>query len=102
MKRQLQTLVCCVGLILITSSCTKKDLAVAGFTYVVSGKTVQFTDASTSAKTYLWDFGDKAVSDSPSPSHTYTASGTYTVVLRVLNLDADLNASFKSEVVIVP
>ncbi|WP_188133652.1 PKD domain-containing protein [Chitinophaga sp. CF418] len=35
--------------------------------------------------TYSWDFGDGTTSTTPSPSHTYTADGTYTVVLSVSN-----------------
>jgi len=35
--------------------------------------------------TYSWDFGDGTTANIPSPSHTYTADGTYTVVLSVSN-----------------
>jgi len=45
---------------------------------------VSFTDASTGSITsYSWDFGDGGSSTAASPSHTYTASGTYTVALTV-------------------
>ncbi len=43
--------------------------------------TINFTNNSTGATTYLWDFGDGNTSTSLSPSHTYTALGTYTVTL---------------------
>ena len=43
--------------------------------------TVNFTSASTGADSYLWNFGDGATSTEPSPSHTYTAYGNYTVTL---------------------
>ncbi len=109
MKKHLQTLICCLGLMLITSACTKEDLPVADFTFTVSGKTVQFTDASTNAKTYYWDFAngtsiklEDRVSDKQSPSYTYAASGTYSVVLKVLNLDVTTQASYKTATVIVP
>jgi serine protease len=102
MKKHLQILLCCLGLILVTSACSKEDMPVADFTYVVSGKTVQFTNTSTNAKDYYWQFGDGGVSDSASPSYTYAKAGTYTVVLRALNLDASLQGSFKSAVVIIP
>ncbi len=43
--------------------------------------TVQFTNLSTNAGTFLWDFGDGTTSTAVNPSHTYTASGNYTVTL---------------------
>ena len=48
--------------------------------------TVTFTDASTGAPTtWAWTFDDGATSTAQSPSHTYAAAGTYTVVLTVTN-----------------
>lgn len=35
--------------------------------------------------TYFWDFGDGGSSSSASPTHSYTASGTYTVKLTAVN-----------------
>jgi Zn-dependent metalloprotease len=43
--------------------------------------TVQFTNTSLNASTYLWDLGDGNSSTSASPSHTYDAVGSYTVTL---------------------
>jgi len=37
---------------------------------------VTFTDLSTNATTYLWDFGDGAASTLPSPVHTFTNFGS--------------------------
>ena len=47
--------------------------------------TVAFTDLSTGAATYLWDFGDGGTSNLPAPTHTYTTPGVYTVALSVGN-----------------
>ncbi|HEY4800706.1 MAG TPA: PKD domain-containing protein, partial [Bacteroidia bacterium] len=48
--------------------------------------TVNFTNSSTGATNYFWNFGDgSAVSTLPSPSHTYTAIGTYSVSLIATN-----------------
>ena len=54
---------------------------------VTSGKaplSVSFTDQSTGGGSgWAWDFGDSNTSDIPSPEHTYTKSGNYTVRLTV-------------------
>lgn len=63
------------------------DKPVAGFSAdVTSGPaplTVQFTDNSTGAVSWFWDFGDEDTSEEINPVHTYTAAGTYTVNLAV-------------------
>jgi Zn-dependent metalloprotease len=43
--------------------------------------TVQFTNKSVNATTYLWDFGDGSTSTLLNPSHTYNSTGNYTVTL---------------------
>jgi uncharacterized repeat protein (TIGR01451 family) len=45
--------------------------------------TVTFTNSSTGASTYLWDYGDGSSFIIPDPSftHTYTQAGVYTVTL---------------------
>ncbi|ALK05598.1 MAG: hypothetical protein AAY43_07680 [Methanosarcina sp. 795] len=48
---------------------------------------VQFTDLSQNAAEWSWDFGDGASSSEQSPSHTYSAAGSYTVTLTVSNAD---------------
>ena len=48
-------------------------------------RTVQFTDTSTDASQWFWDFGDGATSNDQNPSHTYTAPGTFTVILTAIN-----------------
>ena len=48
--------------------------------------TVQFTDTSENSPTsWLWSFGDGVSSILENPSHTYSASGTYTVRLIAAN-----------------
>ena len=63
----------------------KVPAPVADFSSSVDGKTVTFTDASTDATTYAWDFGDGNSSTQPSPTHTYDANGSYIVKLTVTN-----------------
>jgi PKD repeat protein len=59
---------------------------VANFTYsgaTLAPATISFSNQSTNATSYLWDFGDGGNSTSTlnSPSYTYTKGGTYTVKL---------------------
>lgn len=56
----------------------------AQFTYTMSGVTANFTNQSSGAFTYSWNFGDASpLNNTANPSHTYTANGTYTVTLTV-------------------
>lgn len=63
--------------------------AVPGGPYVgVAGQPVQFDGSGSSdpeghALTYDWSFGDGGTSTLAMPTHTYLASGSYTVTLRV-------------------
>ncbi|RYM33581.1 PKD domain-containing protein [Brumimicrobium glaciale] len=52
------------------------------------GENVQFTDLSTSSSaitSWTWDFGDGSTSSNQNPSHTYTNSGLFTVILTAVN-----------------
>lgn len=53
----------------------------ADFTWNVTGGTAFFTNTSSDAATYLWDFGDGTISTQPNPTHTYAVSGQYVVTL---------------------
>ena len=52
-------------------------------TTACSGIAVQFTDNSNFANQWLWHFGDGTTSTLQNPTHTYTATGNYTVSLTV-------------------
>lgn len=73
---------------------------VASFTDSVSGLTVNFTNTSTDSggtiNAYSWTFGDGGTSTSASPSHTYTAAGTYTVTLKVTDNTGATNSTSQS------
>lgn len=57
----------------------------AAFTFEVRGVTVIFTDASTNAVSWLWEFGDGATSTERNPTHTYPNAGTWPAKLTVAN-----------------
>ena len=62
------------------------DNVIANFTelqnsFCSAPAVVNFTNTSLNATTYHWDFGDGNTSILPSPSHTYTSQGNYTVTL---------------------
>lgn len=63
----------------------------ADYDYNLMANTVAFTNHSTNYTNLTWDFGDGQSSTLPNPSHTYAASGTYTVTLRVYNANACLD-----------
>ncbi len=58
------------------------------FNYATSNLVADFTDLSLNADSWRWDFGDGNTSSAQDPSHTYAASGTYTVCLTASYRDA--------------
>lgn len=51
--------------------------------YLDEQTTLRFTDNTSGAFSWLWEFGDGTTSTERTPSHTYTAQGNYTVTLTV-------------------
>ncbi len=60
--------------------------------------TITFTDRSIGADTWAWRFGDTNTSNTQSPTHTYAASGTYTVTLTVTNATTGCTHEFEQDV----
>ena len=48
------------------------------------GVTVNFSNQSTNAFDYIWDFGDNTTSTDLNPTHVYSGIGNYTVTLSVI------------------
>jgi PKD repeat protein len=69
----------------------------AGFTYdpaeVTQYDEVTFTNTSTDANSYLWNFGDGETSTEMSPVHMFTSAGSVTVTLTATNADGDNDAT---------
>jgi PKD repeat protein len=99
---------CVVGmsvLVLALASCALfNKLPVAGFTigpsttgpapFAVTLSGAPSSDSDGEIKTYSWDYGDGAVGTGRSVGHTYTAVGTYTIILTVTdNWDASDQAA---------
>lgn len=56
-------------------------LTQASFTYSSSNLDFQFTNTSSNAQSYYWNFGDGNSSTLANPTHTYLLPGSYTVML---------------------
>jgi len=64
--------------------------------------TVTFTDASTcTPTTWNWSFGDGTFSDIENPSHIYTTTGSYTVILNATNATPASNYLTKTNYITV-
>lgn len=55
---------------------------------VCIGESIQFSNTSSGATTYSWNFGDGSSSSLVNPSHAYSSAGTYTVKLYSSNTNA--------------
>ncbi len=63
--------------------------------------TVAFTNTSANASSYTWLFGDGGTSSAISPTHTYTAPGTYTVTLIARNAGGCADTLIRSNLVTI-
>lgn len=73
---------------------------VASFQFEISPDNflqVTFTNYSTNATSYSWDFGDTQTSTEKDPVHTYATAGSYTVKLTAKN-DANKEAVFQATI----
>lgn len=66
-------------------------------TSVCKFSNVLFTNLSTGATSYQWTFGDGGTSTSFSPTHSYSAAGTYTITLIALT-DCHCADTFSSSI----
>lgn len=66
------------------SACKKDETTPSAdifFTVSISGNDVTFTNETTGAVSYKWDFGDGTTSTEASPTHTYPGKGKYVPTL---------------------
>jgi PKD repeat protein len=64
-----------------TMTVTVTPLPVSAFSFTSNILAVAFTDQSTGANSWQWDFGDGNSATTQNPSHTYASSGIYNVCM---------------------
>lgn len=72
----------------------------ASFATNVTGSQATFSNSTTNATSYLWNFGDGTIGTGVNPVHTYTSNGVYTVTLTASNSCKSVTVS--QQVVIGP
>jgi subtilisin len=89
-----------------TSTAPDNQPPVADFTFLPSGLTVNFTDASVDNDGFIsawnWTFGDGHSSTAQNPSHSYSGTGTYPVVLTVTDDDGATSSKSVNVTVTAP
>ncbi|HXH17914.1 MAG TPA: PKD domain-containing protein, partial [Chitinophagales bacterium] len=101
-----------------TTSCNVRDTAAA--TVRVSDKRVttafsldtlafecdsmviSFTNQSSNFTSWLWDFGDGVTSTALNPTHTFTASDSFTITLTTFNPNACNSADTSAQLLLLP
>ena len=95
MKKSMRLILAASIFAAILTGC--EDLPTVGFTFEPSEVTqyaeVTFTNTSSGADSYAWDFGDGETSTEMSPTHVYTTAGSFTVKLVATNVDGDSETS---------
>lgn len=91
MKKSIRFALAAALLAALVVGCT--ELPSVGFTYEPSEVTrydeVTFTNTSSNADTYAWDFGDGSTSTDENPTHMFKTAGSFTVKLTASNADGD-------------
>jgi gliding motility-associated-like protein len=62
----------------------------------IANPTIIFSNTSSGGSTYLWAFGDGTTSTDQSPSHTYTTTGEFTILLTVTTSNGCIDTSYQT------
>jgi PKD repeat protein len=91
---------------IITDTFTRPYIPVAYFktnvNEICKNQSVIFTDSTTEADSYLWNFGDGNTSTTFSPTHQYTTSGTFTVSLTGHSSISGLDSTITHSIIVHP
>ena len=79
---------------------TVNNLPVADFAYTASNLTISFSDSSSNAVSWLWDFDDGNSSAGKDPGYTYSTGGTYNVCLTITDAFGCVDSTCKSVVAV--
>lgn len=87
MKRIIISTLLISGFMFFLNSCSKEKTGGlnAVFSYVADGYKTNFTNFSSGATTYFWDFGDGDTSNMRSPVHIFKGKGDFLVTLKAFN-----------------
>jgi hypothetical protein len=88
MKKNILIVLCTVFAIIPNLSCKKEtgsSNVKAVFSYIADGFKVNFTDYSTNASEYKWEFGDNDTSNEANPIHVYHSKGDFLATLTITN-----------------
>ena len=85
-SRFISGMVAIVATILMFYACSKEEShpkpeALFSYTIGGDGRTINFTNESTNATSYTWDFGDGQTSTEVNPVHTFAEYKEYTITL---------------------
>ena len=84
-----------------TNYITVNTIPSPDFSFTVNGNTASFTNSSSNATSYEWDFGDGSTSTEENPTHTYATNGTYEVTLTATN-DCGPSSVTQNVTIVVP
>ena len=68
---------------------------------VCSSESITFTNTSTGASSYIWDFGDGSSSNATNTTHQYNTPGTYNIKLIAINIYGCEDIEIKSNYITV-
>lgn len=77
------------------STCTTIPIASFGVSYP-DGVNIYFTDSSSNAISWNWDFGDGNYDTSQNPIHSYTQNGTYSVTLTIQDSCGNISSQIQT------
>jgi len=106
MKNRISLAFILLSITILVSDCKKDSLPpVANFSFTGDNMPapceIIFTNSSTNASSYYWEFGDGLTSREQNPKHTFTTEGTYNVELTAEG-EGGNNSISKNVVVLEP